>query len=58
MMELLRVTDLESISPLSLLASNLPASVIDACRRLEDVGLTSVPSAWAGLDAAFRAWRL
>lgn len=44
--------------PFFLLANNLLVSVTDACRRLEDVGHTSVLSVWVGLDVAFRVWLL
>lgn len=50
---------IKSLTPdciLSSLANNLLVSVTDACRRLEDVGHTSVPLVWAGLDVAFRVW--
>ena len=43
---------------LSLLANSQLVSVTDACRRLEDVGHTSVLLVWAGLDVAFRGWPL
>lgn len=36
--------------------NNLLVSVTGACRRLEDVGHTSVLSAWVELDVAFRVW--
>lgn len=37
-------------------ANNLPVSATGACRQLEDVGHTSAPSVWVGLDVAFRVW--